>query len=207
MCAPAIVGAGGFATLPCPMRCTVNWKAPLKRMNSITLPATRGKQNMEEKSTWGAGRVVAARSVSPAGGIMTKTGRRSSRGSVVRDPWWCRPSRILPSRRCNRRLTSPSKRAVGSIPTRPAAIGRCRDTAMRSSITRRRNMPAARCMRIGRMPLLFAQALSAGVSWPQQMQLAGVSGLLSIPAERSTPECLRAGGADLAGSVRSNHCQ
>jgi hypothetical protein len=31
--------------------------------------------------------------------------------------------------------------------------------------------------------------------------------VLSILVERSAPECIQAGGADLAGSDRSNHCQ
>ena len=37
--------------------------------------------------------------------------------------------------------------------------------------------------------------------------LPGYVGLLSVPAELSSAECLRAGGADLAGGLRPRHCQ
>src|ERR687888_429993 len=51
---------------------------------------------------------------------------------------------ILPLRRSRRQRTSPCKRAVVSIPTRRAVIGRSRAMCTSSSITPRRNMPAAR---------------------------------------------------------------
>ena len=44
----------------------------------------KGQANRVGKSIWDAGHVGAARSVSRVGGIMTKTGRRLSRGSVAR---------------------------------------------------------------------------------------------------------------------------
>jgi transposase-like protein len=57
------------------------------------------------------------------------------------------------------------------------------------------------------VPVLFTQAIPAGVSWPQQVQPAGVCRILSVPAELSSAECLRTGRADLAGSARPRHCQ
>ena len=89
--APAIAGAGGCAMRPCPTRWIANWGARSKRMNSITPPARRAKHNTAGKSPWDAGRGVAARSASLAGATMTKTGRRSSRGSAARGLSWCRP--------------------------------------------------------------------------------------------------------------------
>jgi hypothetical protein len=43
---------------------------------------------------------------------------------------------------------------------------------------------------------------NAALSHEMQRQLAG-----TVEVERSAPECIRAGGADLASIVRSNHCQ
>ena len=57
---------------------------------------------------------------------------------------------ISPCRPYRRPWTSPSKPAVGCTPTRPAAIGRSRATSTSMSTTRRRNMPAVRCMRTER---------------------------------------------------------
>jgi hypothetical protein len=76
MSAPAIVGVGGDAMLPCPMRWIANWQARLKRMNSITRLARRAKQRQAGKSTWDAGRVVVARSTSRAGAMTTKIDQR-----------------------------------------------------------------------------------------------------------------------------------
>ena len=84
MSAPAIAGAGGYAMLACPMKWTVNWQAPLKPMNSITLRARRDKRTWEKRSPWDAARVVAARSASWGGAITIKTGQRLSRGAVAR---------------------------------------------------------------------------------------------------------------------------
>ncbi len=74
MSAPAIVGAGGCAMPPCPMRCVGNWKVLWKRMNCITLLATKAKHHKAGRSRWGAGRVVVVRSSSLAVASMTKTG-------------------------------------------------------------------------------------------------------------------------------------
>jgi transposase-like protein len=77
---PATGGAGGCATPLCPMRCIANWTARLKRMTSITPPATRGKRKGVGRSRWDAEHVVAARNASLAGDIMIKIDRRLSRG-------------------------------------------------------------------------------------------------------------------------------
>ena len=53
MCAPAIVGAGGFATRPCPMRCIVNWKAPLKRMKLYHTAGHKGQAKRGGKKPLG----------------------------------------------------------------------------------------------------------------------------------------------------------
>src|SRR2546425_10641193 len=53
------------------------------------------------------------------------------------------------------------------------------------------------------MSVFVAQAVPAGVSWYQYAQLAGICGLLSIPAELSSTECVCAGRADLTGGIRS----
>jgi hypothetical protein len=46
------------------------------------------------------------------------------------------------------------------------------------------------------VPVLLTQAIPASVSWPQQVQPAGVCRILSVPTERSSAERLRTGGAD-----------
>jgi hypothetical protein len=76
MSAPAIAGAGGCGIRPCPMKWSANWQEPLKQMNCITRLVVRGKPNRVGKSLWAVGHVVAARSASRAGGIMTKTDPR-----------------------------------------------------------------------------------------------------------------------------------
>jgi phosphoserine phosphatase RsbU/P len=58
--------------------------------------------------------VVAARSVSPAGVMMIKTGPPSSPGSVARGLSSSKRPKISPCRRCRRRPTLRCKRAVGS---------------------------------------------------------------------------------------------
>ena len=59
---------------PCPMSCRVRWRARSKPMNSITPLARRGKRNTVGRRRWDAEHVVAARSASPVGAIMTKIG-------------------------------------------------------------------------------------------------------------------------------------
>src|SRR5499426_952231 len=45
----ATAGVGGCAMPPCPTRWRGRWRAPWKRMTSITPPATRGKRNRAGK--------------------------------------------------------------------------------------------------------------------------------------------------------------
>src|SRR4029453_10592755 len=59
----------------------------------------------------------------------------------------------------------------------------------------------------GGVPGLPAPAGPSGVAWHRHMQPARVPRVLSSPAEHASTEGLRAGGADLAGSVRTNHGQ
>src|SRR5262249_35790560 len=70
------------------MRWSANWRARSKRMISITRRATKGKPNRAGRRYGGADRVGVVRSASRAGAMMTKTVRRSSRGSAVRVPLW-----------------------------------------------------------------------------------------------------------------------
>lgn len=121
--APALGGAGGCAIVPSPTQSVAGWRARWKRMTSITRRGTRAKPHTAGRRPWDADRVAAARSVSPAGAIRIKTGQRLLRGSVARGLLSSRRPVISPSRRCKRPLTSPCKRAVGSIRTRPAVSG------------------------------------------------------------------------------------
>ena len=89
------------------------------------------------------------RSVNLAGAIMTKTDPRLSPGSVARGLSSSRRPEILPSRQYRRPQSWRSKRAVSSIRTRPAAIGRSRAMSMNTSIIPRRSMSVATCTRIG----------------------------------------------------------
>src|SRR5262245_14922257 len=66
----------GCAMRPCPMRCTVNWTARLKRMTSITPRAIRDKPDRAGRRHWAAARVVVGRSVSLDGAVMTRTSAR-----------------------------------------------------------------------------------------------------------------------------------
>ena len=124
LCGPAIAGAGGCAMRPCPMRCTANCQARWKRMPAIRLPATRDKPSRAGRRRWGTDRVVVVSSARPGGGTTTKTVRRSSPRSAARGRSSSRRPRISRCRRCRRQQTSLAERAVGSIPTRLAAIGR-----------------------------------------------------------------------------------
>jgi hypothetical protein len=58
----------------------------------------------------------------------------------------------------------------------------------------------------GGVSVLLTQTVSASVSWPQQVQPAGVCRVLAVPAQRSPAPCLRAGEADLTGGFRPNEC-
>jgi hypothetical protein len=60
---------------------------------------------------------------------------------------------------------------------------------------------------LGRMLVFLAETLPAGVSWHQQVQLAGVLGVLSVPAELSSTECVRAGRDDLTCGTRPSYCR
>ena len=118
----ALAGAGGCAIQPCPMRCSARWRAWLKRVNSSTRLARRAKPSGVVKSPWGTAHLGAARSVSPVGGMTTKTGPPSSPGSVARERSSSRRPAIARSRRGQRRLTSRCTWAVGSTRTPLAAI-------------------------------------------------------------------------------------
>src|SRR6266511_5040536 len=59
----------------------------------------------------------------------------------------------------------------------------------------------------GRVPVFLTETLPSGVSWHQQVQLAGVPGLLSILEELASTERVRAGGDDLASSIRPLRCR
>jgi hypothetical protein len=122
--APVIGGAGGCAMRLCPMRWSVNWQGPSKRMTSTTPRARRGKPSRVGRRRWGVERGGAARNVSLVGAIMTKTGRRLSRGSVARGQLLYTQPEISRSRRCRRQLISRCARAVGSTRTRRVAIRR-----------------------------------------------------------------------------------
>src|SRR5712691_10093456 len=61
--------------------------------------------------------------------------------------------------------------------------------------------------RLTKLATSSIEALSAGVSWQQQNQPARVCRVLSVPAELSSAERLRTGGADLTGGARPCHCQ
>jgi hypothetical protein len=50
--ARAIAGAGGYATRPCPIRCSTHWKARSKRMSCIRPPATKDKRKAVVISRW-----------------------------------------------------------------------------------------------------------------------------------------------------------
>ncbi len=76
MSAPAIAGAGGCVTPPCPTRWIATWRVRSKRMHAITPRGIKGKRHRAAKDTWDVGRVVAARNASPAGAITIKIGRR-----------------------------------------------------------------------------------------------------------------------------------
>ena len=82
---PVIGGVGGSAMPRFPMRRSVSWRAPWKRMTSITPLGRRDKRNRAGRKHWDAVRVGAVRSASPAGGIMTKTGPPLSPGSAARE--------------------------------------------------------------------------------------------------------------------------
>jgi transposase len=53
MSGPATAGAGGCAMPPCPMSWSGSWRAPWKRMNSITPLARRGKRHRAGKKPLG----------------------------------------------------------------------------------------------------------------------------------------------------------
>ena len=93
------------------MRCTANWRARWKRMTSTIPLATRGKRKGVGRRRWDAARVGAVRNASPAGAIMTKTGRRLLPGSAARGLSSSTRPAISPSRRCKKRPTS---RCTGS---------------------------------------------------------------------------------------------
>src|SRR5262245_46890098 len=84
MSARAIAGTGGCAIRPSATRLIGSWKAPLQPMNSTIPWATRGKRRRVGRSRWDGAHVGAARSVSPAGGITTKTDQRLLRGSATK---------------------------------------------------------------------------------------------------------------------------
>src|SRR5262249_8940754 len=54
----------------------------------------------------------------------------------------------------------------------------------------------------GGVSVFLAQAVLAGVSGPQQNKSPRIRGLLSIPPELSSAECVRAGGTDLTSGIR-----
>jgi hypothetical protein len=65
-----------------------NWRAPLKRTNSITPLARRDKQGKAGKRHWDPGRVGTARSASLAWATTTKSSQGSSRESADRALSW-----------------------------------------------------------------------------------------------------------------------
>jgi len=109
----------------------------------------KGQATGAARRCWTAERVGAARNANPAGATTTKTGQRSSLGSVARGLSWCTRHGTLSLRLCKRQLTSPYKQVVVSIQTLPAATGRSRAMPTPSSTIRRRNMRGVMCMRIG----------------------------------------------------------
>ena len=94
--APVIGGAGGCAMLLCPMKWSVNWQGPSKRMISTTPLARRGKPSRVGRRRWDVERGGAARNVSLVGAIMTKTGPRLLPGSVARGLSSSRRPKISP---------------------------------------------------------------------------------------------------------------
>jgi hypothetical protein len=77
---------------------------------------------------------------------MTKTGRPSSPGSVVRERSSSTRPAISRSRWCRKRRTSRGKRGVGCTRTPRAAIERSRAMPMTLSIIPRRNTRGVRCV-------------------------------------------------------------
>jgi len=94
MAVRAIAGAGGCAIRRSPTKPIVSWWAPWKRMISITPPGRKAKPNTVAQSPWGADHVAVARNASPVGAMTTKTGQRSSPGSVDRGLWSSRRPKI-----------------------------------------------------------------------------------------------------------------
>jgi hypothetical protein len=108
---------------------------------------TRGKRSRAGKSRGDAAPVGAASNASPVGGPTSKTGPRLSPGAGARGlSSSTRPAMA----RCRRRRPAPAKRAGGSPPTRPAALGRSRALGMRMSITPSRKTDVERSTRTGR---------------------------------------------------------
>jgi hypothetical protein len=140
----ALAGAGGCAMRHYAMRCSVSWRAPWKRMSSLTPRVSKAKRNKGGRHHWDAAHVVAASSASRAGGIRTKTGRLFSPGAAARGLSCDRRPKSLRWRRGNGQPISRCKWAVGSPRTRPAAIGRCRAIGTSASIIRGRNTRVVR---------------------------------------------------------------
>ena len=81
---PAIAGAGGCAIRPLSYETDRQLEGTVEADDLYHTAGNKGQAKQGGKKRWGAARVGAARSASPVGAIMTKTGPRSSPGSVAR---------------------------------------------------------------------------------------------------------------------------
>jgi hypothetical protein len=111
---------------------------------------TRGKRSRAGKSRGDAAPVGAASNASPVGGPTSQTGPRVSPGAGARGLSSSTRPALARCRRCRRRRPAPAERAVGSPPTRPAALGRSRALGMDVSITPSRKTGVERSTRTGR---------------------------------------------------------
>jgi hypothetical protein len=139
MAARAIAGVGGSARPPWLTTDLASWKGQSRPMTSIPPPATRAQPQGAASSRWAAARVAGARSARPAGAMMTPTGLRLVRGAVAQGLSSPKRAKISRGRRGRQPPRPRCARAVGSTPTRPAALGRSRATCTTASSIRRKS--------------------------------------------------------------------
>ena len=188
MSGPATAGAGGYAMPPCPMSWSGSWRAPWKRMNSITPLARRGKRHRAGKNLWAAARWAPQETRKPGRGHYDqRPAQRLSRKSAARGRSSSRRPKDFTVQTV--RKAADLARPTGSrLYTDSASSYRALKGCVHAFVNHTKKEYARGEVHENRAECLFSplQAVPAGISGPQQNQPARYVGFFQFLAQLSS---------------------